>query len=116
MPGSWSAMIAVAPASARASTQARPIPRPPPVTSATRPGTLNFSRYIRPFASAQGLPLRVEPVDPSRIRSDPHRVPFFQAELTHGPGGDPVRRRDVDVEEGVAAEVFGGGHGAAPTL
>src|SRR5271166_3861411 len=43
-----SAMVTWAPASESASTQARPIPCPPPVTRATRPLRLKRSRYIAP--------------------------------------------------------------------
>src|ERR1700676_3905986 len=44
--GSRSAMMTFAPASPSASAQARPIPCPAPVTTAIRPPSLNFSRYI----------------------------------------------------------------------
>src|SRR5215475_9481937 len=111
MPASWSAMIVVAPASPSASTQPRPMPRPPPVTSATRPVTLNFSRYIE-----QRSALRVEPVGTGRVGSEPHVVARFQAELANGPGGNSVGLRHVDVEEGVAAEVLRGGDRTTPTI
>src|SRR6202035_3750094 len=39
-------MMILAPASPSASAQASPMPCPPPVTTATRPPSLNFSRYI----------------------------------------------------------------------
>src|SRR5271156_3919677 len=38
-------MTTLAPASARACTQASPIARPPPVTRATRPSSLYLSKY-----------------------------------------------------------------------
>src|SRR5262245_31284501 len=116
MPGSWSARIVFAPASASASTQPRPMPRPPPVTRATRPGSRNFSRYIDRPPSAQGLALRVEPVDTGPVRSQPHVVAILQAELADRAGGNALRLGHVDVEEGVAAEVLRGGDGAAPTI
>src|ERR1700685_1964878 len=66
-------MMILAPASPSASEHASPIPCPPPVTTATRPPSLNFSRYIflfilfatRPGAfggQPKRLPLSAQPL------------------------------------------------------
>ena len=44
--GIISATTTVAPASPKACAQAKPMPCPPPVTTATRPSSFNFSMYI----------------------------------------------------------------------
>src|SRR5262245_28017506 len=60
--GSTSAITTVAPASASAVLQARPMARPPPVTTATLPSSFSFSRYIAttPSKSAWHLDLHLD--------------------------------------------------------
>src|SRR5688572_23398931 len=59
--GSTSAITTVAPASASAVLQARPMARPPPVTTATLPSSLSFSRYIESLpCSAWHLDLHLD--------------------------------------------------------
>src|SRR4030095_12833879 len=105
-------MMVMAPASARASTQPRPMPRAPPVTRATLPGTLNFSRYIasltprppesrsqtvtgdhrdltRSTSLTQRPALRVETMGAGRIGREPHLVALLQAELADCTRGYP---------------------------
>src|SRR5258707_8155626 len=74
------------------------------------------TRLTRPTSLAQRPALRVKPVDAGRIRREPHRVALLQAELANCTRGYPVRLRDVDVQEGVAAEVLGGDDRSAPAL
>src|SRR5258708_11991227 len=74
------------------------------------------TRLTRPTPWAPRPALRVKPVDAGRIRREPHRVALLQAELANCTRGYPVRLRDVDVEEGVAAEVLGGDDRSAPAL
>src|SRR5882724_2591097 len=65
---------------------------------------------------AQRPALRIETVDAGRIGREPHLVALLEAELANCPRGYPGCLRHVDVEERVAAEVLGGGDGAAPAL
>src|SRR5882672_10548959 len=140
--GSRSAMMTFAPASASASALASPIPWPAPVTTATRPPSLNFSRYIFslfpvtgrssaklrryvPFFGAADRRIRSLPNDLSllaktvqagRIRRKPDAVAGFQAEFS-----DAARRKHsefpgIDIEEGVAAQMLGDRYGAGPAF
>src|SRR5258706_15654906 len=76
-------MMTLAPASARASAQARPMAPPPPVTRAMRPVSLNMSRYMallsyfhmgafgrRPEAPVPGSAHPVAAIDIERLGDD----------------------------------------------
>src|ERR1700730_16461361 len=91
-------MMVLAPASAKASTQASPMPWPPPVTSAVRPWSLNFSRYMRLPSRWEASALRslrrrpsgpdclavlVEAVEMGGIGREAHIVAGRDAELAH---------------------------------
>src|SRR5260221_8730856 len=94
-------MITLAPASARAWTQARPIAWPPPVTSAVRPSSLYLSRYTgfvltRPDGgAAAGPPPAHRPADGAvngAGKYRPHRKDGRLPDLCvrqrdHGPDG-----------------------------
>src|ERR1700722_9186018 len=90
--GSRSATMTFAPASPSASAQARPIPCPAPVTTAIRPPSANFSRYISLFLFTDGLvrqrsrpngrAVLVETVQSDRIRRQPDAIAGLQIELS----------------------------------
>src|SRR5438105_11813916 len=87
-----SATITVAPASPSARAQAAPIPCPPPVTTATRPSSFNFSRYIALPRSLDAA-FAVETMDVFRLWRQPDAVADVEPELARGTDrypADPV--------------------------
>src|SRR3984957_15909901 len=128
-------MMTFAPASASASAHANPIPCPAPVTTAVRPSSLNFSRYIFLVLLAffpvhrstigRLLGHRSRPNDPTvlvkavqarRIRRKPHVVAGFQIELSDAARREHSEFPGVDIEEGVAAQVLGDGYRPGPAF
>src|ERR1700761_9137519 len=111
-------MTTLAPASASASTQARPMPCPPPVTSAVLPSSLNFSMYmvvVRLSCWRHGggtlscfylrkncIAVAIEAVDPVRIRRQHHGVAHLHADLTGAAHSQRPERPSVVIEKGVA--------------
>src|SRR5579885_718667 len=125
--GSRSAMTTWAPASARAWTQASPMARPPPVTTAVRPESSYFCRYTggRPPSSAwrigrsghvgermtqqagQGAPLGIEEM--AGLALDPDRDAFAHPGRIAAVGLHHQERllRHAQIEIGFAAQALG---------
>src|SRR4051812_15591216 len=110
-------MITCAPASASAWTQARPMARPPPVTSAVRPFRSYFSRYIqcpRAFGGsgrermarqhAERTPVGTEEVAGGRIGGEPDAVMPPCGVIPARLHDEQFLGRDLHVEEGLPAE------------
>src|SRR5215471_1400549 len=108
-------MATFAPASASASTQASPMPWPPPVTMAVLPPSLNFSRYIDPLRwpeflwfgalRPKGVAVSVETVDARGLWRQRNLVAGLQIELADIARGKLPDWAGIDIQEGVAAEM-----------
>src|SRR5690606_6710223 len=99
-----------------ASTQASPIAWPPPVTSATRPSSLNISRYmvhspcldLPPVGrSAQRPAVLVEAMDAMRVRRKVYLLAGPDVDFADGADGEVADAGGIDVEKGVAADMLG---------
>src|SRR6185503_12278739 len=93
-----SATTTTAPASPSARAQAAPIPCPPPVTTATRPSSINFSRYIALPRSLHAA-FAVETMNMFRLRRHPDAIADVEAELARGADGYPADPVDGHIEE-----------------
>src|ERR1700730_11120254 len=117
-------MMTFAPASPSASAQASPMPCPAPVTRATRPPSLNLSRYIFLFlfTDCPSPPrsyhptLLVEAVQATRFRRKPHAVAGFEIEFSDTARREHAHFTGVDIEEGIAAEMLGDRHRPGPAF
>src|SRR5260221_549421 len=99
-------MMTLAPASARASAQARPMAPPPPVTRAVRPVSLNMSRYMALLSCFHMGAFAGRPQAP--LPGSTHPVAAIDIE---GLGDDVVGigRREKDGSAGV---ILGAAHAA----
>src|SRR5882672_8317971 len=126
---SRSAIRTFAPASARASAQASPIPWPAPVTRAVFRSSLNFSRYIfllfllanrSERARFRSCPdhrtILVKTVQPGRIGRKPHAVAGLEIELSDTACRQHSEFAGIHIEEGVAAQMLGDRHDSGPAF